>query len=81
MNLLPSVDWILDLRAFFLKKNRICNYIIDRGNDRTKMLQRHISFDWAMKKLLRSKANFGILEGFLTELIGQEIKILEILES
>jgi len=25
-------------------------------------------FDWAMKRLLRSKANFGILEGFLSEL-------------
>ena len=28
-----------------------------------------ISFDWAMKKLLRSKANFDILEGFLSELL------------
>jgi len=26
-----------------------------------------ISFDWVMKKLLRSKANFEILEGFLSE--------------
>ncbi len=26
-----------------------------------------ISFDWAMKKLLRSKANFEILEGFFSE--------------
>ena len=40
-----------------------------------------ISFDWAMKKLLRGKANFEILEGFLSELLGDEIKILEILES
>lgn len=40
-----------------------------------------ISFDWAMKKLLRSKANFGILEGFLSELLKDNIKILEILES
>jgi hypothetical protein len=28
-----------------------------------------VSFDWALKKLLRSKANFGILEGFLSELL------------
>ncbi|MFK7981327.1 MAG: hypothetical protein AB8G86_15180 [Saprospiraceae bacterium] len=27
----------------------------------------YISFDWALKKLLRQKANFGILEGFLSE--------------
>ncbi len=40
-----------------------------------------ISFDWAMKKLLRSKANFEILEGFLSELLKDSIHILEILES
>jgi predicted transposase/invertase (TIGR01784 family) len=38
-------------------------------------------FDWAMKKLLRSKANFDILEGFLSELLKEDICILEILES
>ncbi len=43
--------------------------------------RRLISFDWSMKRLLRSKAHFGILEGFLTELLRQEIQILEILES
>ncbi|MBF0200128.1 MAG: PD-(D/E)XK nuclease family transposase, partial [Desulfamplus sp.] len=40
-----------------------------------------ISFDWAMKKLLKSKANFEILEGFLSELLDDDIKILEVLES
>jgi predicted transposase/invertase (TIGR01784 family) len=40
-----------------------------------------ISFDWAIKKLLRDKADFRILEGFLTELLKQEIVIEEILES
>ena len=40
-----------------------------------------ISFDWAMKRLLRSKANFGILEGFLSELLNDDIRIQEILES
>jgi predicted transposase/invertase (TIGR01784 family) len=45
------------------------------------MKRRLISFDWAMKKLLRSKANFEILEGFLSELLKEEIQILEILES
>lgn len=34
-----------------------------------------------MKKLLRSKANFEILEGFLSELLKDNIHILEILES
>ena len=43
--------------------------------------RRLISFDWAMKRLLRSKAHFGILEGFLSELLREDIRILEILES
>jgi len=41
----------------------------------------HIRFDWAMKRLLRQKANFEILEGFVSEVIGIDIKIVEILES
>ncbi len=40
-----------------------------------------ITFDWAIKRLLRSKANFGILEGFLSELLKEDIHIEEILES
>ena len=44
-------------------------------------MQRHIRFDWAIKKLLRSKANFGILEGFLSELLDDDITIIQILES
>ncbi len=42
---------------------------------------RYVRFDWAIKRLLRQKANFGILEGFLTVFLGEEIKIVEILES
>jgi len=40
-----------------------------------------VSFDWAIKRLLRSKANFAILEGFLSELLKDDIKILKLLES
>lgn len=45
------------------------------------MSRKLISFDWAIKKLLRSKANFGILEGFLSELLFTDVKIIELLES
>ncbi|MEG1952580.1 MAG: PD-(D/E)XK nuclease family transposase, partial [Bacteroidales bacterium] len=38
-------------------------------------------FDWAVKRLLRNKANFGVLEGFLKTLLSDDIKIVEILES
>ena len=40
-----------------------------------------ISFDWAIKKILRSKANFCVLEGFLSELLFDDITIKEVLES
>ena len=45
------------------------------------MKDRLIRFDWAIKRLLRQKANFGVLEGFLTVFLGEEVKIEEILES
>ena len=41
----------------------------------------YIRFDWAMKRLLRNKANFGVLEGLLTTLLGMNIKIKKLLES
>lgn len=34
-----------------------------------------------MKKMLRHKANFDILEGFLSELLGEEVKIKQVLDS
>ncbi|TAN49208.1 MAG: Rpn family recombination-promoting nuclease/putative transposase [Methylococcaceae bacterium] len=45
------------------------------------MPRRLISFDWALKRLLRSKANFDVLEGFLSELLKEDIVILEVLDS
>lgn len=45
------------------------------------MNRKLIRFDWAMKKLLRHKANFGILEGFLSELLRFDVTIESILES
>lgn len=41
----------------------------------------YISFDWALKRLLRDKANFDVLEGFLTTLLSETIKIHRLLES
>ena len=40
-----------------------------------------ISFDWAMKRLLRNKANFDVIEGFLSELLHRRIIIKNISES
>ena len=41
----------------------------------------HVRFDWAAKKILRSKANFGILEGFLSELFKEDVKIKSLLSE
>jgi predicted transposase/invertase (TIGR01784 family) len=45
------------------------------------MTKKLIRFDWAMKKMLRHKANFDILEGFLSELLGEDVKIKQVLDS
>lgn len=42
---------------------------------------KYVRFDWAIKRLLRQKANFDVLEGFLTVFLGEKVTILEILES
>lgn len=36
------------------------------------MKDRFVRFDWAIKRLLRQKANFGVLEGFLTVFLGEK---------
>ena len=40
-----------------------------------------VTFDWALKRLLRSKANFAVLEGFLSELLHDDLRIVEMIES
>ncbi|MCI5146924.1 MAG: Rpn family recombination-promoting nuclease/putative transposase [Candidatus Electrothrix sp. AR3] len=40
-----------------------------------------ISFDWAIKNILRNKANYDVLEGFLSTLLGKDIRIMSLLES
>ena len=43
--------------------------------------EQFVRFDWAMKRLLRDKANFGVLEGLITTLLGMPVKIQRLLES
>ncbi len=46
------------------------------------MGKQYIRFDWAIKRLLRNKADFSVLEGFLSAVFGDEdMKVIEILES
>lgn len=44
-------------------------------------IKKLIRFDWAMKYILRNKANFDVLEAFLSNLLKEEITVLDILES
>jgi len=43
--------------------------------------QNLIRFDWAVKRLLRNKADYKVLEGFLSVLLNDDIKILNINDS
>ena len=43
--------------------------------------ENYIRFDWAMKRLLRNKTNYVVLEGFLSSLLGKKFKIHRFLES
>ncbi len=40
-----------------------------------------VSFDWAIKNILRDKANYDVLEGFLLALLNDTITIIDLLES
>ena len=46
-----------------------------------KVENKYIRFDWAVKRMLRDKANFAVLEGLVTVLLGEKIVITELLES
>lgn len=44
-------------------------------------MEQLIRFDWAIKKLLRDKANFDILEGFLSAMLHEDVQVVNILKS
>ena len=44
-------------------------------------MDNYIRFDWAMKRLLRNKANYAVLEGLLTTLLEEKVTIHKLLES
>lgn len=45
------------------------------------MKTEYIRFDWAIKRMLRNKADTSVLEGFLSVLLEKDIKIIDFLES
>ena len=44
-------------------------------------MENYIRFDWAIKRLLRNKADFDVVNGFLSCLLEREIRIMSVLES
>jgi predicted transposase/invertase (TIGR01784 family) len=55
-------------------------FLINNNIQKMKM-RTFVSFDWAIKKILRHKENFDVLAGFLSELLGFDVLILNLLES
>jgi predicted transposase/invertase (TIGR01784 family) len=43
--------------------------------------QKIIRFDWAIKTILRDKANFDVLEGFLSAILRDDITVVQLIES
>jgi len=50
-------------------------------NNKSITMEKLIRFDWAIKKLLRDKANFSVLEGFLSALLNEDVTVVNLLES
>ena len=55
--------------------------IFATNEDKDLRMEKYIRFDWAAKRMLRDKANFGVLEGLMTVLLDEKVTIVELLES
>ena len=55
--------------------------MIENMASRKHLANKYFRFDWAIKRLIRNKANYDVLEGFLSVLLGEDIKIVRFLES
>ena len=66
------------------EKRKIGNKCVSsQGNHQNQWdrMENLVRFDWAMKRLLRDKSNYVVLEGFLSTLLGEDLRILRFLES
>ena len=63
------------------QSNKKNNYFCGSKKGETMIPEKYVRFDWAAKNLLRDKANFCVLEGLISVLLNEEIRIEEILES
>ena len=65
-----------DIVLSYIKAELFNNELIIKNKPR-----QLVSFDWAMKRLLRQKANYVVLEGFLSELLREDISIVSFEDS
>jgi hypothetical protein len=40
-----------------------------------------VRFDWGIKSLLRDKANFDVLEGFLSAVVREDVQVTNLLDT
>jgi hypothetical protein len=66
--------------VYYNNSSYICrkSHLYMKNQQKTRTL---LSFDWAVKRLLQNKANYVVLEGFLSELLKRQIKVRQIMES
>ena len=72
---------IPETMKYFCMTEAIAVYLQKYIAIKSTLMANYIRFDWAMKRLLRNKANFGVLEGLLTTLLDEKITISQLLES
>ena len=63
------------------RQNRKNKYLCAPQDNSTMIPEKYVRFDWAIKRLLRDKANFSILEGLISVLLNEKITIVELLDS
>ena len=70
-----------NIRGFICKLAKIRLFLSVELNREEDTMGNYIRFDWAMKRLLRNKANFGVLEGFLTTLLNMQVRIVQMVDT
>ena len=72
---------IIEKLSTMNEKNKKKQYLCRHKKTVTMVPEKYVRFDWAVKTLLRDKANFGVLEGLVSVILNEKITIVELLES
>lgn len=72
---------VLTKFAVMKEQNKKNSYFCGSQKGETMVPEKYVRFDWAVKRLLRDKANFVVLEGLVSVLLNEKITIVELLDS